>query len=155
MLYLQETQTCLSDQQEPGQALASKKPGLKILVAEDNELNATTMLAILRKAGHQPSLAENGRKALEMWSSEPWDCIVMDIQMPEMDGILVTTTIRSQEQQVGGHVPIIALTALALSGDKDRLLAEGFDSYLSKPVDAKTITDEIRRVTERPALAGC
>lgn len=120
--------------------------GLKILVAEDNELNAVTIRAILHKLGHQVEMAASGKEALEKWRSGPWDCIIMDIQMPEMDGILATTTIRRQEQLLGGHIPIIALTALALSADRERLLAEGFSGYLAKPVDMQTLQDEIRRV---------
>jgi len=128
------------------QAASPAATGLKILVAEDNELNAITIKAILIRAGHQVELTGNGTEVLEKWRSTAWDCIVMDIQMPEMDGILATTTIRRQERVLGGHVPIIALTALAMSGDKDRLLAEGFDGYLAKPVEAQTLIDEIRRV---------
>ncbi len=128
------------------QTAPSAGAGLKILVAEDNELNAITIKAILARAGHQVELVGDGTEVLEKWRSTTWDCIVMDIQMPEMDGILATTTIRRQEQVLGGHVPIIALTALAMSGDKDRLLAEGFDSYLAKPVEAQTLINEISRV---------
>lgn len=131
------------------QAAPSSEAALKILVAEDNELNAITIKTLLSRAGHQVELVDNGIKVLEKWQGSRWDCIVMDIQMPEMDGILATTTIRRQEQVLGGRVPIIALTALAMGGEKDRLLAEGFDSYLAKPVDAQTLIDEVSRVVPR------
>ena len=134
------------------QSAPSAGAGLKILVAEDNELNAINIMAILTRAGYQVELVGNGTEVLEKWRSTVWDCIIMDIQMPEMDGILATTTIRRQEQALGGHLPIIALSALAMSGDKDRLLAEGFDGYLAKPVEAQTLINEISRVVHTRSM---
>ncbi len=119
---------------------------LKVLVAEDNKLNADSIVAMLRLMGHQAGVAENGRRALEMWHATAFHCILMDIQMPVMDGHLAMTTIREQESKMGGHTPIIALTAHALLGDRERFLAEGFDGYLAKPIEIKSLAHELARV---------
>jgi len=102
--------------------------------------------------GYTVVSAADGKEALAHWMQGGIDVVLMDIQMPEMDGILATTTIRRQEQALGGHLPIIALSALAMSGDKDRLLAEGFDGYLAKPVEAQTLINEISRVVHTRSM---
>ena len=130
---------------KPTQMMDGKQ--LKVLVAEDNKLNADTVIAMLKQMGHQATVASNGREALDMWHAFAFNCILMDIQMPVMDGYLATATIRKQEQAMGGHTPIIAMTAHALQGDRERFLAEGFDGYVSKPVDMQVLAEELRRVT--------
>jgi len=112
---------------------------LKILVAEDSVINSKMMEAILRMEGHSVRFADNGRKALDAWQQEPFDLILMDIQMPEMDGVQATAAIRAIESEKGGHIPIIALTAYAMSGDKQRFLDAGMDAYLAKPVTAEQL----------------
>ncbi len=119
---------------------------LNLLVAEDSRLNAKTIKAMLHHIGHQADVAVNGQQALDMLHKKNYDCILMDISMPVMDGSLATETIRKQEAATGGHIPIIALTANALLGDRERFLAQGFDGYISKPVDIKHLSDEIIRV---------
>jgi len=146
---------CAVSTQQPE---AAHKPGLdhdqfyngkalSVLVAEDNPLNAATILAMLQRMGHQALLAENGQKALDACRQNRFDCILMDIQMPVMDGIQATATLRQQEQATGVHLPIIALTAHALRGDRSRLLAEGFDGYLAKPLEMAALARELERVT--------
>ncbi|QOX78774.1 PAS domain S-box protein [Trichlorobacter lovleyi] len=120
---------------------------LKILVAEDNKLNADTIVAMLKRMGHESLAVSNGREALEKWHASAFNCILMDIQMPVMDGNLAVATIRKQEQKMGGHTPIIAMTAHALHGDRERFLAEGFDGYVSKPVAMQALAAELRRVS--------
>jgi len=113
-----------------GQMLRS----LRILVAEDAVVNRKMMEALLRMERHRARFVENGREAVAAWREEPFDLILMDIQMPEMDGMQATIEIRKAEEVTGGHIPIIALTAYAMSGDKDRFLSVGMDGYLAKPI---------------------
>lgn len=113
-----------------GQMLTS----LRILVAEDAAVNRKMMEALLRMERHRARFVENGREAVAAWREEAFDLILMDIQMPEMDGIQATIEIRKAEEVTGGHIPIIALTAYAMSGDKDRFLKAGMDGYLAKPI---------------------
>ena len=115
---------------------------LRILVAEDSVVNCKMMEAILRMEGHRVRFADTGRKAVEAWRQEAFDLILMDIQMPEMDGIQATAIIRATEAEKGGHIPIIALTAYAMSGDKQRFLDAGMDAYLPKPIT----TEQLRRL---------
>jgi len=112
---------------------------LRILVAEDSVVNCKMMEAILRMEGHRVRFADNGRKAVDAWQQETFDLILMDIQMPEMDGVQATTAIRAIEAEKGGHIPIIALTAYAMSGDKQRFLDAGMDAYLAKPITAEQL----------------
>lgn len=107
---------------------------LNILIADDNKLNADTLVAMLKKMGHTAEIAKNGKEAIDRWHASAFDCILMDISMPVMDGCQATATIREQEQKMGGHTPVIALTAHAQSGDRERFLATGFDGYVAKPV---------------------
>lgn len=107
---------------------------LRILVAEDAVVNRKMMEALLRMERHRARFAENGREALAAWREEPFDLVLMDIQMPEMDGIQATAEIRKAEAGTGRHTPIIALTAYAMNGDRDRFLEAGMDGYLAKPI---------------------
>jgi len=119
---------------------------LKLLVAEDNTMNAETTVAMLKRLGYQTEVATNGQAALELWRTGKFHALLMDIQMPVMDGVLAVSAIREHEKKAGGHTPVIALTAHALQGDRDRLLAAGFDGYISKPVDMRALADELQRV---------
>jgi PAS domain S-box-containing protein len=121
---------------------------LHILIAEDNRLNADTLLAMLRRLGHTASVAYNGQDAIDLLRKETFNCILMDISMPVMDGRTATSIIREQEYTVGGHIPIIALTAHALQGDRESFLAAGFDEYISKPVTMQILTDELAQIGE-------
>jgi signal transduction histidine kinase/CheY-like chemotaxis protein len=112
---------------------------LRILVAEDNPVNQTLVVRLLEKKGHAVTIAETGRTTLEWAEREPFDLILMDIQMPEIDGLEVTATIRRREMSGKGHIPIIAMTAHAMVGDRDRCLLAGMDHYISKPLDPKQL----------------
>jgi CheY-like chemotaxis protein len=106
----------------------------KVLLAEDNPVNRAVAVRLLEKRGHKVTVAANGREATECFRREAFDCILMDVQMPEMDGYEASMAIRQAERDTGGHVPIVALTAHAMKGDLDRCLASGMDAYLSKPI---------------------
>jgi two-component system, sensor histidine kinase and response regulator len=120
--------------------------GLRILVAEDNEFNQELVVKLLKKQGHVAVLADNGKAALDAWERAPFDLILMDVQMPGMDGFAVTQAIRAKEKVTNTHVPIIALTAHAMKGDRERCLEAGMDSYVSKPIQAAQLLAEIDRL---------
>ncbi|MCK4985595.1 MAG: response regulator, partial [Desulfobacterales bacterium] len=109
---------------------------LKILVAEDTPFNQTFILRLLEKNGFHTILVENGQQAVERFNTDAVDVILMDVQMPEMDGFEATREIRKLEAQKGGHIPIIAMTAYATEGDRERCLVAGMDDYVSKPISA-------------------
>ena len=113
--------------------LAPDRP-LRVLVVEDHPLNQLLTLRLLEKKGHQTRLAANGEEALAVLEQETFDLILMDVQMPQMNGFDATARIREREQGTGRHVPIIAMTAHAMTGDRERCLSAGMDGYLSKPV---------------------
>jgi signal transduction histidine kinase/ActR/RegA family two-component response regulator len=118
---------------------------LKILLAEDNRTNQLVAERLLAKRGHQVHTVGDGRQALAAWQAQAFDLVLMDIQMPEMDGFEATRQIRLQEQQTGGHIPIVALTAHAMKGDADRCLNAGMDSYVAKPLRPRAIEAAIRK----------
>jgi CheY-like chemotaxis protein/HPt (histidine-containing phosphotransfer) domain-containing protein len=126
--------------------LAAPARRLRILLAEDNLVNQKLTLGILKKQGHEVVVANNGHEAVELAQSEPFDVILMDLQMPEMDGFEATREIRAREAALGGHIPIVALTAHALKGDRERCLGAGMDAYLSKPVRADELCEAIEQV---------
>jgi signal transduction histidine kinase/CheY-like chemotaxis protein len=107
---------------------------LRILVAEDNPVNQRLVIRLLEKRGHRVVLAADGRQAIEALNQGSFDLVFMDVQMPEMDGFEATAIIREKEKKTGKHQPIIALTAHAMTGDRDRCLAAGMDGYLTKPI---------------------
>ena len=117
----------------------------RILLTEDNAVNQRVALRILEKAGHRVAIAENGRVALRMLEEQPFDLILMDVQMPEMDGFEATALIREKEERTGRHIPIIAMTAHAMTGDRERCLAAGMDDYISKPVTASALLTLVAR----------
>ena len=114
---------------------------LHILLTEDNVVNQRVALRILEKAGHSVAIAENGKAALRMLEEQPFELILMDVQMPEMGGFEATALIREKEKRTGWHIPIIAMTAHAMAGDRERCLASGMDNYLSKPVTASILLE--------------
>jgi signal transduction histidine kinase/DNA-binding response OmpR family regulator len=123
-----------------------KRRSLRILLAEDNAVNQELAAAILRKQGHTVVVAGNGREALAALdrASEGFDLILMDVQMPELGGLEATSIIREKEKATGTHIPIIALTAHALKGDRERCLEAGMDAYLSKPIQP----EKLRKIVE-------
>jgi CheY-like chemotaxis protein len=125
--------------------------GLYILLAEDNPLNQMVATGLLKNQGHRIALAPNGLKALEVYEKESFDLILMDVQMPEMDGLEATARIRKKEKQSGRRVPIIALTAHAMQGDRERFLAAGMDDYVTKPIQLDNLLEIIERLTKERA----
>ncbi len=122
-------------------------PALKILVAEDDEINARLITLMLNKMGHQTAIAENGKQAAELAQEGAFDCILMDVHMPVMNGSEAVLAIRRQEENTACHTPVIALTANALRGDRERYLSEGFDGYLTKPLNIELLSEEITRLS--------
>lgn len=116
---------------------------LKILLAEDNKVNQKLTSRMLEKNGHKVVIAENGLEAVQRMQEDSFDLILMDVQMPEMDGFSATRKIREMEKSSDKHIPIIALTAYAMKGDREKCLAAGMDSYLSKPISIKALKDTI------------
>ncbi len=119
---------------------------LRILLAEDNEVNQELALSLLKKYGHSVLLANDGREALSAWEHEPFDLILMDLQMPVMGGFEATAAIRRKEARTGAHVPIVAMTAHAMKGDRENCLNAGMDGYVPKPISVKVLLDAIDAV---------
>ncbi|HWZ44315.1 MAG TPA: two-component regulator propeller domain-containing protein [Candidatus Saccharimonadales bacterium] len=119
-------------------------PRLNILLVEDNPINQQLAVKLLEKNGHEVTVAENGQKALALLEQTTFDLVLMDIQMPEMDGYAATMAIRKREQETLLHVPIVAMTAHALKGDRERCLEAGMDSYVAKPIDSESLIKSIR-----------
>ena len=122
---------------------------LHILVAEDNEVNQRFAMRALKKAGHTATLVSNGREAVEAFEKEAFDIVLMDVQMPEMDGYEATAAIRERERTTGAHIPIVALTAHAMTGDKEKCLAAGMDGHVTKPIKSKVLLAEMANVIEQ------
>jgi CheY-like chemotaxis protein len=124
-------------------------PTLKILLAEDNLVNQKLAMRLLEKDGHQVTLAQNGKDALSLLERSAFDLVLMDVQMPEMDGLTAAAVIRKQEQVSRLHIPIIALTAHATKEDYARCLQAGMDGYVAKPVSPANLRQTIRSVLDR------
>jgi PAS domain S-box-containing protein len=125
---------------------------LKILVAEDNAVNQAVIIRVLQKMGHNPVLAQTGKEALALASAETFDLVFMDVQMPEMDGLAATAAIRESEKNSRTHLPIFAMTAHAMKGDRERCLEAGMDGYISKPVRLSDIEQTLAELA-RPLAA--
>lgn len=126
----------------------SAKYTLRILLAEDNAVNRMLAVHLLKKVGHEVLVAEDGKIAVERWQTDLPDVILMDMQMPIMDGLEATQRIREQEKinQHGKHTPIVALTANAMQSDREKCLAVGMDAFLSKPFNAQTLLDVLDQI---------
>ncbi len=125
---------------------ADTLPPLEILLVEDNQINARMTQRMLEKRGHRVRLACNGLEALAELERRRFDLVLMDVQMPEMDGLEATRRIRQRERSQGGHMPVIAMTAHAMKGDRERCLEAGMDGYVSKPVRWEELLSEVKRV---------
>jgi len=123
-------------------ALRTPVASLRVLLAEDNLVNQRLAIRLLEKRNHHVDVAINGREVLAALEKENFDLVLMDVQMPELDGFEATAMIREKERRYGGHLPIIAMTAHAIKGDRERCLAAGMDGYLAKPLRVQEL-DEI------------
>jgi len=138
---------------------ADPKKSLYILLAEDNPVNQKLAIRLLEKRGHHVVLAGNGKEALAELAKGSFDLVLMDVQMPEMDGLEATTALRQREQATGEHQPVVAMTALAMKGDRERCIAAGMDGYLSKPIRPQELDEMLDSYLalereERPAPEG-
>jgi len=133
---------------------ASASSGALILLAEDNLVNQRVARAMLEKAGHSIVLAQTGQTALTEWEKQQFDLILMDVQMPDMDGFEVTGLIRKREKESGARTPIIAMTAHAMSGDRERCLAAGMDDYISKPIHSQQLLELVAKYLKTVSHAG-
>ncbi len=133
-----------------GHFIREKRRKLRILLAEDNLVNQKLAVRILQKWGHDVAVAENGREILEAWENGDFDLILMDVQMPEMDGLEAAMEIRRREQARANnsHIPIIAMTAHTMKGDSRRCFDAGMDGYVGKPIRPETLFDEIDKVIQ-------
>jgi PAS domain S-box-containing protein len=144
---------------EAREAAAGREPGppspagprLRVLLAEDNAVNQRLAVRLLERQGHTVVVAGNGREAVAALEREPCDVVLMDVQMPELGGLEATEIIRARERGTGRHVPIIALTAHAMKGDREKCLAAGMDAYLSKPIQAQELLRALASVCPAPA----
>jgi two-component system, sensor histidine kinase and response regulator len=132
-------------------SLRESRGRLSILLVEDNRVNQAVAIRLLAKRGHEVAIAGNGRAALEALEMRTPDLVLMDVQMPEMDGLQATVAIRRGELKSGKHIPIIAMTAHAMAGDKERCLEAGMDEYVSKPLRAEDLFSAIERALSIPA----
>ncbi|MDY6970826.1 MAG: response regulator [Thermodesulfobacteriota bacterium] len=124
----------------------AQKRRVRILVAEDNEINRKLALSLLEKLGYRVDTVSNGREAVKALEMLAYDIVLMDVRMPEMDGLEATSVIRNEQSGVRNHrVPIIAVTADAMSGDKERFIDAGMDDYISKPIESRELLDVIER----------
>ncbi|MBZ5592796.1 MAG: response regulator [Acidobacteriia bacterium] len=152
--------TCLgAERVVKGQAaLVPPAPGvnrrLTILLAEDNAVNQRVALRFIERWGHEVVIVTNGKEALEAVKQRPFDLVLMDVQMPEMGGFEATRAIRAREKHTGGHLPIVAMTAHAMKGDRERCLEAGMDAYISKPVQAEELAQVIGEAGSKPAQSA-
>ena len=130
---------------------ASGRP-LRVLVVEDNPVNQLAVNEYLQDFGHEVAMAENGRQALELLDENDFDLILMDVQMPEMDGIETTARIRTGQANCVPDIPIIALSAYAMSEDREKFLAAGMDDHVTKPEIFGSLSGAIRKVLRKKGL---
>lgn len=126
---------------------APGRNGLRVLLAEDNQVNQTLAIRLVEKLGHSITLVGNGRAAVEAVTNQAFDVILMDLQMPEMGGLEATQKIRELELQRQRYTPIVAMTAHAMQGDRERCIAAGMDGYVSKPIQPKALEDALLKVS--------
>jgi CheY-like chemotaxis protein len=136
----------------PPPAEAPRAPAAKplhVLLAEDNRINQKVAVRALERCGHRVSVVDDGARAVDAVREQSFDCVLMDLQMPGMDGTEATRAIRAREQDTGEHLHIIALTANVMEGDRESCLAAGMDDYLGKPLKLNELEAALRRVIEK------
>jgi two-component system, sensor histidine kinase and response regulator len=132
-------------------AIVHDGPRMRILLVEDNVVNQRVALGLLNRRGHDVTIAGNGREALDCLDTERFDVVLMDLQMPVMGGLDATREIRQREAATGAHVRIIAMTAHAMTGDRDRCLEGGMDGYMSKPINPQLLFSLVEQSSDHPA----
>jgi CheY-like chemotaxis protein len=137
----------------PPKSRTGSRRNLQILLAEDNPVNQRLAVRLLEKQGHRVVVTGNGKEALAALERERFDLILMDVQMPEMGGFEASAHIREREKTAGGHIPIIAMTAHALKGDRERCLDAGMDAYVAKPVESRLLFEAIDSMVPAEPLA--
>jgi CheY-like chemotaxis protein len=143
---VQPTDPMAASEAAVGPARTASASSLRILLAEDNVVNRRLAARLLEKMGHVISLVTTGREALAAIEGQRFDLAILDVQMPEVDGLEATTIVRAAERGTGRHLPIIAMTAHAMVGDRERCLRAGMDGYVPKPIDPEVLAEEIQRV---------
>jgi CheY-like chemotaxis protein len=128
------------------QSIRESRPRLRILLAEDNPINQKVAIHVLEKRGHTVTAYSDGKKVLAALKDNHYDLVLMDIQMRRMNGYEVTAAIRRREEKTGTHTPIVAMTAHAMKGDRERCLDAGMDDYLAKPLRPEELFETIDRV---------
>lgn len=134
--------------------ITTKLPGTKILLAEDYFINQELTRDILELMECEVDIAEDGEEALQMYEKNKYDLILMDVQMPKLDGYDTTREIRKREESTGQHIPIVALTANALAGDDEKCLNSGMDDYLSKPLDTDKLAEILKKFLSSKVTAS-
>jgi CheY-like chemotaxis protein len=136
-------------------AAGARKPlrPLRVLLVEDSLVNQKLVKALLEREGHRVVVANDGQEGVAVFRAEPFDMVLMDVQMPQMDGLEATVAMRQAEKQKGTHVPIIAMTAHAMQGDRERCLEAGMDEYLAKPIRARRLFDTIAAMVDTGSAA--
>ncbi len=142
-----------SDRPRPTSAPLRLRP-LRLLLVEDNATNQMLALTLLEREGHTVHTAQNGREALATLETQAFDAVLMDVQMPEMDGFEATGQIRERERATGDHIPVVAMTAHAMKGDRERCLAAGMDAYVSKPVQVDELNTALATVLPTARVAS-
>jgi two-component system, sensor histidine kinase and response regulator len=132
------TRFSLHDAREPGKSL-------RVLLAEDNLVNQRLAVRLLEKRGHRVTVAGTGQEALRALEKETFDLVLMDVQMPEMDGLEATAALREKEKATGAHQAVVALTAHAMKGDREKCIAGGMDGYLTKPIRPQELDQLLER----------
>jgi PAS domain S-box-containing protein len=140
-------------EREPGRPALQPVRPLTILLAEDSLPNQKLAVGLLTKWGHTVTVAGNGREAVAAWETRFYDLILMDVQMPELDGLQATQLIRERERSTGRHVPIVAMTAHAMTGDREQCLAAGMDAYVPKPIRVLELQGVLADLFRQPASA--
>jgi two-component system, sensor histidine kinase and response regulator len=121
---------------------------MKVLLAEDNVVNQRVAVGLLQRRGHEVTVVSTGVEALEALKTNPFDVVLMDVQMPVMGGFEATAVIRAAEQQTGRHLRIVAMTAHAMTGDRERCLSAGMDGYLAKPIDPPALFAAVEKTVD-------
>ena len=148
-------QSALTGSQEvaPGSTRKSNSPK-SILLAEDSLINQKLAIGLLEKWGHRVTVANDGREAVDLSGQRMFDLVLMDVQMPELDGLDATRSIRHREELTGVHLPIVAMTAHAMKGDRERCLEAGMDDYLTKPIRAEQLFQAVERIGAGTEVVG-